>query len=469
MLRITGVVLGSTKRLKRLLGCSLKKVLLCLMLVGAGFLLSLVNQAIRPSHHTRPASRLSRVEQIPLLKGKPIKRSEGEHYLPTPKVSTPLPTKKPIINYEKEEEDYLLNVLESRLQRFSEERHNFTKLPNCQNLTSKTLTHTCKDNLCEGKFSASPRQRLRQILKTRTAFPQEYQQALAAATKRVKPHKYIFVSGASSNHLPQLQHMVKTFFDHVVPAMKGKNFTFVIYNFGLTTSDKRLVEYNCKCTVLDFPFDKFPEFVSYMVCYSWKPLSILPLMNKAEYLVWMDASIRWKPHIKLDDLFARAKERSFQLKSESFGAVSARTVQRMADYFGDSLCQYSPFREFSAGFLVIYNDRFVREAILQPWVSCALNRSCMCVENYKDLQGCRRRHGGKQARFSMCHRFDQSAMGFIWSKLLLQHRAIVEIPRGRRNLDVFGVLRHVGMNWFRSENDTKGKKLNLTQFPVRTR
>ena len=82
------------------------------------------------------------------------------------------------------------------------------------------------------------------------------------------------------------------------------------------------------------------------------------LLLKAEYLVWMDACIRWKDSVSLENLFERSRQRGIQCINDT-GSIAVRTVQSMFDFYGDQPCQYSPFAELLSGFELFYNDRWV--------------------------------------------------------------------------------------------------------------
>ena len=77
---------------------------------------------------------------------------------------------------------------------------------------------------------------------------------------------------------------------------------------------------------------------------------------------------------------------------------------------------------------------------MQPWLSCAFNQSCMCVKDFLWNFGC---SASPPRRYGRCHRFDQSSLGIILSKLLLDQRPIVYLPPG-----FVRVAREERLNWF---------------------
>ncbi|XP_076434632.1 uncharacterized protein LOC143274644 [Babylonia areolata] len=337
--------------------------------------------------------------------------------------------------------DELLQILQTRLQNYSGTKLNWMD----SECTNKTRGATpCYDTACPGHFSLSLRERLRQVLSVRAPIPAKYLEALASAARPVTPHKYIFVTGASSNHYEEMQALLNSSFESLFPRMKGENYTFVVYNLGLTPEERAQTEKHCRCTLIDFPFAGLPDSVTFLGCYAWKPLIVASLLEKAEYLVWMDASIRWKKSTPLAEMFSRAKSIGYQTRHNA-GSIAARTQASMAQFFGDHLCQYSPFTEMETGLGFYYNDRFMREAILKPWLSCAFNTDCMCVKDSAGLRNCRRR--GK-TRYAMCHRWEQSSIGMIFSKLFLDKRPMLYVPR-----NAVRVAKGDKMSWFESLTD----------------
>ncbi|XP_076473055.1 uncharacterized protein LOC143302325 [Babylonia areolata] len=334
--------------------------------------------------------------------------------------------------------DELLQALQTKLQNYSGPRQNWMARK-CTNKT--TGATTCYDTACPGHFSLSLRERLRQVLSARAPIPAKYLEAMASAARPVTPHKYIFVTGESSNHYQEMQALLNSSFENLFPQMKGENYTFVVYNLGLTPKQRNQTKKHCRCTVIDFPFAGLPSFFKNLRCYVWKPIIVASLLEKAEYLVWMDASIRWQETTPVLKMFSRAKYHGYQTR-ENGGSIAVRTQEGMAKFFGDELCQYSPFGELPTGLMFLYNDRFTREAILKPWLSCAFNTDCMCIKDSARLGNCGRKIKG---RYAVCHRWEQSSIGMIFSKLFLDKRPMLYVPHNS-----IRVARGHRMNWFES-------------------
>ncbi|KAK7486321.1 hypothetical protein BaRGS_00022491 [Batillaria attramentaria] len=287
---------------------------------------------------------------------------------------------------------------------------------------SRLSSLPCVNSTCHAKFSPSPEVRMRQILATRTNAYDLYRSAVTSINEKVSFHKYILVSAVSDNHYNEMQALVKSLINDLFPRLD--NYTFVLFDLGLTAEQRQKTERNCKCTVVDFPFHKLPSFFKGLKCYTWKPFIIRSLIEKSEFLIWTDTSIRWNPAAPLAPLFKRAREQGLQVWGNS-AAMSLRTAVSMFDFYGEKTCQYSRFTEVESGLTFYHNQRFVREAVLDSWVSCALDERCMCVKDYKKLLVC---YYSPPRRDNGCHRFDQSSLGIIITKLYGEQRGMVWFP-----------------------------------------
>ncbi|KAK7477619.1 hypothetical protein BaRGS_00031167 [Batillaria attramentaria] len=258
--------------------------------------------------------------------------------------------------------------------------------------------------------------------------------------KDIPSYKYIFVSAASTSHYTEMQGLVLNLVRNVFPRVK--NYTFILVDLGLGPKQRNLTEKYCRCTVLDFPFHLLPQFFKELKCATWKPFVIRSLIDKAEFVIWMDTSVRWSAVSPLDPVFQRAKERGLQLREVNSGVISVRTTASTFDFYGDMTCQYTRFSEIESGAGIYHNEEFVREVILDPWVSCAFDTRCMCVEKYRKLLGC---SASPPRRDNRCHRFDQSSLGIIVSKLFLHQRGKLIFQAGSHK-----VARGHTFNWFKT-------------------
>ena len=119
-----------------------------------------------------------------------------------------------------------------------------------------------------------------------------------------------------------------------------------------------------------------------------------------------------------------------------------RTYHEMFQFYGDKPCQYEVYGEVWATYGIYHNEPFVRQAILDPWLSCAFSRHCMCLKD--DEAKTVRSAQNRGQRTGLVHRFDQSSLGIIVSKLFGNRTNLVSLPYSMN----IGMERGETADWF---------------------
>ncbi|CAG5129940.1 unnamed protein product [Candidula unifasciata] len=224
----------------------------------------------------------------------------------------------------------------------------------------------------------------------------------------------IIVSAVSSSHFEEGQAMLYNIHKHLFPHLR--NFTFVYYNLGLSAEQRNILSKICRCHLIDFPFELFPEFVRFRKCYTWKPLIVSAHISRSNLLVWIDASVRFNSEFnKFTELLNRARSRGMQVFLNK-QTIAHATLPSMFHFFGDEACVYVNSSVTVATVLVFHNNLVVRRAIVEPWAACAISRRCMCprgVDLFQIRISCHLETG----EYGTCHRFDQSAISIILAKM----------------------------------------------------
>ncbi|CAL1529192.1 unnamed protein product [Lymnaea stagnalis] len=346
------------------------------------------------------------------------------------------------------EVDYLAGILAKKLE------NNNTKLikfkPTCHD--ARTRANSCVEGKClQLALPDDLRTRVSQLISpTGLRLTSDQHQILKGMSAEVKgAYDVIFVTAASSNHYLESQALLKNLHENVFPHMT-KNFTLVFYNLGLTDRERALVVKYCKCQVFDFPFEKFPSFMRELKCYAWKPVMIKSQVPNANVVVWVDASVRFhKDSTVVQNLITRSRERGVQIGGSGSNSPF-RTLASMYHYFGDEPCAYLNLGQAKATVGAYHSEHFVQRAVLEPWVACAFNSSCICpTRRFKS--GCHMTRqmearvdssatAGAPIEYDLCHRFDQSAISIILHKLyqdkyglvMVSTKTFSEILRGNR-------------------------------------
>ena len=291
----------------------------------------------------------------------------------------------------------------------------------------RTISNSCDNGQClQTELPAEPQERVKQLINNPGLLLSASQHAVLQemASKVRNSYDVILLTTASSNHFLESQALLQNLHQNVFPALK--NFTLLFYDLGLTPDERKQMEKYCRCQVLSFPFDKFPEYARRLMCYAWKPLMIKAHIRQANVILWLDASIRFKEDPgRLQLLVQRVKERGVQIGG-SFIDSTFRTFRSMYHFFGDEPCAYRGMGQARATIGGYHNEPFVDRVVLEPWAACALHEDCMCPPHNK-TNGCS--ESKKMAEnlslnngpiiYGLCHRFDQSAISLILHKLYL--------------------------------------------------
>ena len=131
----------------------------------------------------------------------------------------------------------------------------------------------------------------------------------------------------------------------------------------------------------------------------------------------MDASIRFKTS-DITPILEQAHRLGVSV-ARTWYMLSMHVHPAMFNYFQISQqCQLASFYEVSGAFVVLKNDTFVHNAILDPWVACAFSSDCMCPSE-NGTKDCRTflRCTMQDDPYFRCHRFDQAALTIILAGL----------------------------------------------------
>ncbi|XP_059151103.1 uncharacterized protein LOC131937582 [Physella acuta] len=270
--------------------------------------------------------------------------------------------------------------------------------------------YACTQN-CSNPLSTNTKERIKNILSSRSlTLHRNQSDLLSVMVDHIPESDVIFLSASSSNHYEEMQAMFENLHTNVYP--KVENFTFVLVDIGLTKQQRNITEHHCRCLVVTFPFENFPKHVRDTHCYSWKPLIIRAVIEKArKMLVYMDASIRWTK--KIDVVMKRADKYGLQLsRFTSSARITVHTMREMFEYSHETVCAFAPFPEINAYTGLYKRDDLIIKTILNPWARCALEATCMCPVNPYQVIHCNVAPADHK-----CHRFDQSSLGIMTAKL----------------------------------------------------
>ncbi|XP_046583223.1 uncharacterized protein LOC124290520 isoform X3 [Haliotis rubra] len=163
-------------------------------------------------------------------------------------------------------------------------------------------------------------------------------------------------------------------------------------------------------------------------------------LKQWNFIMYMDASIRILTS-DLQELFDVAWKRGILVSDtehESFKMVE-HTDPRTFAFLGEKPCYFENIPEKQAGFLLLRQSRLLQLSIIRPWVECTLSLECIAPQGSKINWFCSYyRHF-----FGECHRFDQSALNIVISRIFHHTRKVPLIPS-----TFFKIDRNHRMNYF---------------------
>lgn len=291
-------------------------------------------------------------------------------------------------------------------------------------LSSKpiNITHTeiLQDDPCEAKFCKTTTGNQRKIASYNFSRADPYLPQLEPSSNLEAIFKVpgtsgieipVLVGGCSSNHFHENLGLVRNLNTVLRPAYPTTKLFF--FDLGLQPNQVSQLKGVCNCTVVPFPFDKFPSHVRDLFGYCWKPLIIQLMLQTYRFVMWMDTSVRFKTS-DLDPLFIQAKEQGVVSKHD----VHLLPSHILADTFiflQEQPCLFRNCREFEAALLLFHSDnRLTYEYIFQPWVKCALIEDCMKT---KQPTGGWRLYCRSHKVYHSCHRYDQAILSLLLYRL----------------------------------------------------
>ncbi|XP_046583907.1 uncharacterized protein LOC124291052 isoform X2 [Haliotis rubra] len=285
--------------------------------------------------------------------------------------------------------------------------------------------NACVESSCPRPKPTTPEDNLRSVLSTMSDLNHQHLSLILGLFPDPPSGKRVmFVTAASSNHFHESQGLMKNLHQNVFPYIS--NYTFVYYDLGLWSWQRKQLEKHCRCEVRKFPQKYMPSRLQDLSCFTWKPIIIQANLPKTEILVWVDSCVRfWNktaPYL-LNDV-----ERRGIITFGSNYSVGQHTMKETVAYMKEDTCSLAPVFEDQGGFLLFHNEQWIREAIVKPWVACAMSSNCMCPRHSRHMNRC----NVNVRMYNKCHRYDQSAINIILHKLFRGHRSSLYSPFNER-------------------------------------
>ena len=321
------------------------------------------------------------------------------------------------------QKELLIQELRASLRKHLKEARTTKDIPlsfkTCKELNITNYDDTCTTDHSKCLNTKIPKnltKRLEKLVFTENMpIPDRYIDILNHMRKQVtSTQDLIIVHALSSNHFNETQAMLKDLHTKVFPILK--NFTLVIYDLGLKQNELLLLKKHCRCTVVQFPFQKLPTYFRTLKCFAWKIFIIAAHYEQANVTIWVDASLSTTDVSGIEMLIDRARTRGIQQRSNrNLAALNpVHTLPQMFEAFGDSPCAHLSFHQCETGFGVYHKEPLIRHAVIKPWLACASREFCICPVNQTLVQ---KPFPAPEGTLGRCMRNDQSAITIILASL----------------------------------------------------
>ena len=240
---------------------------------------------------------------------------------------------------------------------------------------------------------------------------------MLSAQKESNNHPQVVVTAVSANHYGESQGLIKDIHQQLLyfyPKIK-----LIVYDLGLTKFQLLAMHKYCKCEVRTFEFDQYPDHVKDLKGYTWKPIIIQLLLREYNFIIWNDASVRYNgKQYGLEKVFKDTRKHGLQVMGGGKSSITSRTSKNTFEVLKEDPCIFSNYVEVQATWMFFQRSALILYAVMRPWVACALHYGCMDFQNSYSLLNCT----NESIVPHSCHRFDQSTIGIILTRLFNKKR-----------------------------------------------
>ena len=234
--------------------------------------------------------------------------------------------------------------------------------------------------------------------------------------KKNNQDDFLILTGSDSTHFNSLVNLLTSISKY------EKNTKVKIFNLGLTNEEKNYLLNNFDYKLVDFEFNKYPEFVSRrdefnkLGSYSWKPIIIYEEYKKnTKNLIWLDAGCLINKNLKLI--------KNIILKNGFYSPQSSDNVKRWTHE--STLVKLKVPKDFykkrniSGGICGFSQNSTLISNLISDWHKYSINEEIISPSGSSRLN----------------HRQDQALL----TLLVHFYKLSTTTPRGH---NIFGILRH---------------------------
>eukprot|EP00117_Sycon_ciliatum_P040635 scpid62037/ scgid29831/ len=236
--------------------------------------------------------------------------------------------------------------------------------------------------------------------------PRRQEAALDDMTFRQFP----VVSAASEDHAREVLDLVSS----VNTRMRHRG--IIVYDLGLHTTSRGYVEAMCNTAMRSIRRDFFADLLDNLQEYQWKPLVIYAAFLEFDGVIWADASIRFRKPIR-EVALVKHGVGFVGVEEPPASPVGAFTHDATLAALGVQRQSVAKARMAVSGATIWMRQGNVPVLLLHRWMACAFRKDCIAPTGAKrNIKFCRLRER-TSGHYIGCHRYDQSVLSILLSKV----------------------------------------------------
>ncbi|GMT35867.1 hypothetical protein PFISCL1PPCAC_27164 [Pristionchus fissidentatus] len=229
--------------------------------------------------------------------------------------------------------------------------------------------------------------------------------------KPIEDSKVVYVTYSSSNHFSEARNQIRSI-------RAGSKNKIIFYDLGLENHQVTELRGVCNLEMRTFKFQLFPDFVSQLMGYNFKPIIMAEVFSEFEHYWILDTSVRFfdlQPFIH--DFYGNITSgiiETMAMRHPSSHSIFATTNPEMYKYLPMDISLAKSLEMLDANTIFIARSNFTREAV--KWNAlCALTPDCMTPKGSNVFCSF---DGDRYGKHAHCHRYDQSSINIVVSSLL---------------------------------------------------
>jgi hypothetical protein len=224
---------------------------------------------------------------------------------------------------------------------------------------------------------------------------------------------FTFVMASSRNHFEESLDAVASIQEHFLRSR------IIFFDWNLKASQREEIRRWCRVELRDFGLKQTPTFAQFTEkvprYQSMKIVAVSRVMVETPYVVWVDASVRFR-HGDMQDAIDRARRIGILFLSDiPTHSTFAVTDPRMYAFLPTNVDAQKRTRHVQTTSFILVNKEHVFRHVVWWWLLCAFEKSCIAPN--ENVNCTTSDVSSAFDEFLGCHRVDQSAANILVSNV----------------------------------------------------